>query len=228
MSILTSFAQLYDKTQNPAFANYTRNVGSFEVNEHDSSASTKHLLVELPGAEFVSFNHQLVKGMADCTTKRSSYLQDSDCDGIAFMSVGGNPGLVLCELKSKFSTQKIFEAFGQMTFSFLKMHAMLSLSEDYSIDDISLHFIAACQRFEDKEQEDDVYTRLDKVEKVDGGSFEGRFIRKLIEHHDLRVKFGDVAEIYQLPLNAELMSKELEMSLKVTENFGDSSLVYTY
>ena len=38
MSILTSFAQLYDKTQNPAFANYTRNVGSFEVNEHDGKA----------------------------------------------------------------------------------------------------------------------------------------------------------------------------------------------
>ena len=65
-------------------------------------------------------------------------------------------------------------------------------------------------------------------DKTQNPAFEGRFIRKLIEQHDLRVKFGDVAEIYQLPLNAELMSKELKMSLKVTANFGDSSLAYTY
>lgn len=228
MSIISSFGELYDKTLNPAFANYTTSNDAFVVNEHDPKASTTLLRVEQAGAAFATFNYMLVKGMGDITEKRSSYFENQDCDGVTFMSKQGHVGLIFSELKSKFSTQKLHDAFCQMTHSFLKMHAMLSLCKDYTFDDMSLHFIAACQCFEDKDQEVGIYNRLSKEEQVSKTTFASKFLRKLIEHHDVTVKFGEVTAVWNLPINQNLADKEITLSLQVTQNFGDSSLVYSF
>ncbi len=230
MSILSSFGELFDKTLEPAFANYTASSDAFEVNEHDTNpkVKTRHLRVEQTGAAFASFNYMLVKGMGDITEKRSSQFEDHDCDGITIKSYQGQDGLVFSELKSKFSTQKVYEAYQQMTHSFLKMHAMLSLCKDYTLEDVSLHFIAACQCFEDKDQEDGIYERLNKEEQLGKHTFAGKFLRRLIEQHELTVKFGEVASVWSLPLNKSLADKEIKLTLQVTQNYGDNSLVYTY
>lgn len=230
MSIISSFGELYDKTLNPAFANFTVTTDVFEVNEHDPNPDvmTRRLSVEKSGAKFASFNYMLVKGMGDITEKRSSLLKDHDCDGVAFMSNQGRDGLVFSELKSKFSTQKLYEAYCQMIYSFLKMHAMLSMCKDYKLDDMSLHFIAACQCFEDKNQKDGIYNRLSKEEQIGKATFVGKFLRRLIEQHDVTVRFGEVTKVWDIPLNQTLVDKEITLSLSVTQNFGDSSLVYTY
>lgn len=230
MSIISSFGELFDKTLNPAFANYTASSDAFEVEEHDPSpkVSTRHFRVEQTGAAFASFNYMLVKGMGDITMKRSSLFENLDCDGIAIKAYQGQDGLVFSELKSRLSTQKVYEAFQQMTHSFLKMHAMLSLCKDYTLDDVSLHFIAACQCFEDKDQEAGIYNRLSKEEQVSKHTFAGKFMRRLIEKHELIVKFGEVATVWNLPLNQTLEDKEIKLTLHVTRNYGDSSLVYTY
>ena len=110
--------------------------------------------------------------------------------------------------------------------SFLKMHAMLSLCNEYSLDDMSVRFIAACQCFEDKDQEDGIYNRLSKEEQIDKTTFVSKFIRRLIEQHDVTVKFGEVISVWDLPLNQNLANKDVTLSLQVTQNFGDSSLVY--
>ena len=227
MSIISSFGELFDTTLDPAFANYTASNDAFEVNEHDSNSrvSTRNLRVEQTGAAFASFNHMLVKGMSDITEKRSGLLEDYDCDGIAIKTCQGQDGLVFSELKSRFSTQKVYEAFQQMTYSFLKMHAMLSLCKDYTLDDVSLHFIVACQCFEDKDQEDGIYNRLSKEEQESKHTFVGKFLRRLIEKHELMVKFGEIATIWNLPLNQTLADKEIKLTLQVTQNYGDSGLV---
>ena len=82
MSIISSFGNLFDRTLNPAFANYTASNDVFEVDEHDTNPNikTRHLRVEQAGAAFVSFNYMLVKGMGDITEKRSSLFEDYDCD----------------------------------------------------------------------------------------------------------------------------------------------------
>ena len=230
MSIISSFGNLFDKTLNPAFANYTASSDAFEVDEHDPNpkVSTRHLRVEQVGASFASFNHMLVKGMGDITNKRSSLFEDHDCDGIALKTYQGHDGLVFSELKSKLSTQKVHDAFRQMTHSFLKMHAMLSLCQDYTLDDVSLHFIAACQCFEDKDQEDGIYERLIKEEQVGKHTFVGKYLRRLIEKHEFTVKFGEVAAVWNLPLSQTLADKEIKMTLQVTQNYGDRNLEYIY
>lgn len=229
MSIISSFGELYDKTLNPAFANYTETTDVFEVNEHDPNPNvmTRQLSVALNGAQFASFNYMLVKGMGDITEKRSNRFEDHDCDGVTFMLNQGHSGLIFSELKSKFSTQKLYEAYRQLTHSFLKMHAMLSLCKDYALDDMSVHFIAACQCFEDKDQEDGIYNRISKEEQIDKTTFVSKFLRKLIKQHDVKVKFGEVSAVWNLPLNQNLADKEITLSLQVSQNYGDSSLVYT-
>lgn len=230
MSIISSFGELYDRTLDPAFANYTVTSDAFEVDEHDTNpgVKTKHLLVQHTGADYVSFNHNLVKGMSEITTKRSGYLLDSDCDGVTFVSSPGQDGLIFSELKSTFSTQKLFEAFQQMTHSFLKMHSILSLCKDYAIDGVSLHFIAACQCFEDKNQEDGVYNQISKEEQLGGKTFAGKFLRKLIEHKNVTVKFSKIMAIYNLPLSQALANKDITLSLQMTKKYNDRNVVYTY
>lgn len=228
MSVISSFGELFDKTIDPAFANYTESTDAFEIYEHDSNPKviTRHLSVEHNGAKFASFNYMLLKGMGDITEKRSHWFEDHDCDGVTFMSNQGNNGLIFSELKSRFSTQKLYEAYRQLTHSFLKMHAMLSLCKDYALDDISVHLIAACQCFENKDQEIGVYNRLSKEEQISKTSFESKFLRKLIEQRDVKAKFGDLASVWNLPLSQKLVDKEITLSLQVSRNFGDSGLVY--
>lgn len=228
MSIIASFGELFDKTLNPAFTNFTETTDAFEVKEHDPNPDvmTRLLSVEHNGARFASFNYMLVKGMGDITEKRSSLFEDRDCDGVTFMLNQGDNGLIFSELKSRLTTQKLYEAYRQMTHSFLKMHAMLSLCNDYSLDDMSVRFITACQCFEDKDQEDGIYNRLSKEEQIDKTTFVSKFIRRLIEQHDVTVKFGEVISVWDLPLNQNLANKDVTLSLQVTQNFGDSSLVY--
>lgn len=228
MNVVASFGELFDKTLNPAFTNYGVSDDAFEVKEHDPKASTKLLRIVRAGASFTSFNYMLVMGMDDITEKRSSHLEDCDCDGVSFMTFQDRNGLIFAELKSKFSTQKLFEAYRQMTFSFLKMHAMLSLCKDYAFEDMSFHFVAACQCFEDKDQEDGIYNRLSKEEQTDKTTFVGRFMRRLIEQRDLTVKFGEIMAALKLPLNQKLADKIITLSLQVTPSYGDSSLVYAY
>ena len=226
MSLCNTFVELYDKAQRPEFAAYHTSYGYFEVKECDTGASVTRLRVTMPNAEFSSFNNHLVKGMKEITEIRSSRLLDSDCDGIAFVNYNGHDGLVLAELKSRFSTMHLKKAFGQLTHSFLKMHAMLSLCKDYSIDTISLHFIVACQCFSDNNQEDSVYNLLSKAENSDSASFEGKLLRKLLEQHHLEVPFGTLTSLWNMPLNSSLIEKPLTLSLQLTQHFGDSTLEY--
>ncbi len=231
MSICVSFQKLFDKATDPAFAGKLSSLDFFEVEEHsaDSSPVPMTLLrVEKKDASFTSFSNSLVKGMKDITVTRSSHLLDCDCDGIAFEleSDSVSEGIILAELKSRFCSQHLIKAYKQVVFSFLKMHAMLSICKDYSSDALAVHFIAACQCFENEEQEDTVYTFLSKAEKL-SDSFEGVFLRKLIEARSIKIKIGDVLNLWNIPVSDSLMNKEVTMTLQLTKSYGDKSTVFS-
>ena len=130
------------------------------------------------------------------------------------------------ELKSRFSTQKIKYAFTQITFSFLKLHAMLSLCQDYDIDNMPLHFVVACKCFEHKQQEDAVQNIVEKAKMADPSSFEAYFLSKLLKHGRIITTFGEIAIQYGLLLNSHLAGKKLTMSLQLTANYTDTSVTY--
>ena len=226
MSVGSSFLARYDKTSSPAFAAHNDTQNSFEVREYEQGATVTLLRVNLPGADFISFNHQLVKGMKDLTQTRSSSLLDSDCDGISFVEHQGKDGIVVAELKSRFNTQHIKKAYGQLVFSFAKLHAMLSLCTEYDIDDLMLHFVVSCKCFENINQEEGVMNTLMKAESVDCDCFEKKFLRKLIKHHRLVIKIGEIASIYGLTLNPVIANKEITLALQLTDTYASTSADY--
>lgn len=230
MSVSVSFLELFDKTTNSSFCGISYGTDSFEVNEYDPNPSDvplTHLQVNQEGAYFTSFTHSLIKGMKCITETRSNHLLDSDCDGIAFVDHEAHEGLIFAELKSRFNVSRIVKAYKQMVFSFLKMHAMLCLCKDYFIDKISLQLIAACQCFENTDQEDSVYDRISKAELLSDLSFEGVLLRRLIEQRYVSIKLGEITDIWNLPLCDALTQKELILTLHMTENYGDESTVYS-
>ncbi len=227
MSAASAFLKVYDKVGNRAFADCHQSLGSYEVNEHEYNATMTKLNVTMPQAEFIAFDHRLVKNMKDFTEHRTTLIQDTDCDGLAFIMYNGQEGIVATELKSRFSTQKIKYAFTQITFSFLKLHAMLSLCQDYDIDSMLLHFVVACKCFEHKMQEDKVLNYVEKAKMADPSSFEAYFLRNLLKHGRITTTLGEIACQYGLSLNSHLADKELTMSLQLTMNYADTSVTYT-
>lgn len=131
MALNNTFTTMFDKAISNGHAHEYKN--KWVVVEHENNATMNHLEVNATG-DFLGFDHDLVKGVKDTTTRMSSKLDDKDCDGIAFLNDNSEQEhLVFAELKSNFDIQKITGAFHQITMSFVKMHAWLSLCKDYSL-----------------------------------------------------------------------------------------------
>ena len=171
MALSNTFIAIFDKAISNGHARECEN--KWVVVENGKDATLTHLEVNALG-DFLGFDHDLVKGVKDTTTKMSSNLEDKDCDGIAFLNDNSKQEhLVFAELKSNFDVQKITGAFHQITMSFIKMHAWLSLCKDYNLDKIKVHFITACKCCKDRDQEDNVRLRKGSlhVSTVDRESF---------------------------------------------------------
>ena len=83
MALSNTFTTIFDKAINNGDAHEYEN--KWVVIEHGKDATMTHLEVNATG-DFLGFNHDLVKGVKDTTTKMSSKLDDKDCDGIAFLN----------------------------------------------------------------------------------------------------------------------------------------------
>lgn len=175
MSLSNTFTTIFDKAINNGHAHEYDN--KWVVEEHGQSATMTHLEVTADG-KFLGFDQSLVKGVKDTTSKMSSKLDDKDCDGIAFLNDNSKKEhLVFAELKSGFDVQRITGAFHQITMSFIKMHAWLSLCKDYNLSEIKVHFITACKCCKDKNQEDSVRLRISQAQQLGKDTFETKFLK---------------------------------------------------
>ena len=109
MLLSDSFRQMFDKAFKLASTGKSQNI--WEVMEHQPSATMNLLEVNANGT-FRGFNHKLVEHVKDITTRKSSKLEDKDCDGVAFLLDDVNDDakqehLVFVELKSNFDIIKI-------------------------------------------------------------------------------------------------------------------------
>lgn len=164
MSLSNTFTTIFDKAISNGHAREYDN--KWIVEELGEGATMTHLEVTADG-KFLGFDQSLVKGVKDTTSKMSSKLDDKDCDGIAFLNDNSKKEhLVFAELKSGFDVQRITSAFHQITMSFIKMHAWLSLCKDYNLSEIKVHFITACKCCKDKNQEDSVRLRISQAQQL--------------------------------------------------------------
>lgn len=220
MLLSDSFMKMFNKADNLASTGESQNI--WTVMEHEASATMKQLEVNANGT-FWGFNHELVKNVKDITTRMSSKLEDKDCDGVAFLLDNAQQEhLVFVELKSNFDISKIAGAFHQITMSFIKMHAWLSLCKDYDIDQLKVHFITACKCYKDKNQEDSVMLRISQAQELEEETFETKFLIPLLEKQNLKVELSSFDDIQELPFHDSICDKEITMYLHLTALHSDS------
>ncbi len=225
MALSDIFTTLFDKAKNKGNAHEYKN--KWVVVEDGNDATMTHLEVNATG-DFLGFNHDLVKGVKDITTEMSSKLDDKDCDGIAFLNDNSKQEhIVFAELKSNFDVQKITGAFHQITMSFIKMHAWLSLCKGYNLDKIKVHFIAACRCCKDEDQEDNVRLRISQAQQLGTETFEAKFLKPLLDKNNIKVKLSSLGDIQKLPFHDCIREKEVCMYLQLTKNPLDSQTSVT-
>lgn len=225
MSLSNTFTTIFDKAINNGHAQEYNN--KWIVDEHEQNATMTHLEVIADG-KFLGFDQNLVKGVKDTTTKMSSKLEDKDCDDIAFFNDNSKKEhLVFAELKSSFDVGRIAGAFRQITMSFIKMHAWLSLCKDYNLSEIQVHFITACKCCKDNNQEDSVRLRISQAQQLGKNTFETKFLKPLLDNHNIKVKLSSFGDIKKLPFHDCISEKEVNMYLQLTANFQDSQTSIT-
>lgn len=225
MTLSDTFIQIFDKSKTRGHA--VECTDSWMVTEHDAKATMNSLKVNAKG-QFLAFDHDLVKSMPDISTKLSSYLEDKDCDGIAFLRDNhGQEHLVFTELKSNFDTYKITEAFHQIIMSFLKMHSFLSLCKNYNLSDIIVHFIVACKCCKDKNQATNVLLRVSQAQQLSNKTFESKFLKPLLDNHCINVNMSSYGDIQRLPFHDSICGKNVNMYLQLTQNPEDNQTSLT-
>lgn len=102
------------------------------------------------------------------------------------------------------------------------MHAWLSLCKDYNLSEIKVHFITACKCCKDKNQEDSVRLRISQAQQLGKDTFETKFLKPLLDNHNIKVKLSSFGDIQKLPFHDCISEKEVNMFLQLTENFPES------
>lgn len=216
---------------NSAFQNffdcqdYTRTNNQWEIVENSNTATVKHLRIYQNDSCFFTYTDNLFKGMS-VFSKRSSYLVDSDCDGFAYVykDNSNKEQLLFADLKSRFSIQKIKEAYKQMIYSFLKLFAMQSICNGYSIDDQEIEMIVACKCFENQVQEEFVNNEILKGQQIDD-KFLG-LLYKLINNQHAIIKLNDFPPFKDIPLNESIKNKEIKITLVLTNSYNEDTVTY--
>lgn len=220
MALSDSFTQVFDKSK--AKGHICHSNGIWVVAEHEPKATMNRLEVCADG-DFVGFDHDLVKGVADLSAGMSSKLEDKDCDGIAFLTDKvSKEHLIFAELKSNFDVQKIAGAFHQIIMSFIKMHAWLSLCKGYDLKNLTVHFITACRCCKSKDQEDNIMLRISEAQQLGKNNFETKFLKPLMKNHRISVQMSLFGDIRRLPFHESLSDKEVTMYLQLTDTPNDS------
>lgn len=225
--LIDDFLKLYDKMLPKTVYN------SWSVNEKNNSASLTELIIVAEKATFKGFDQNLTKDMFCITEKRSSFLQNFECDGFAFFLRDDEKRLIFVELKSTYDTKDIRKAFSQLTASLFKMIMMLSLCSDFSLT-IPIHFIIACQCFKDEMQKAKVLEFMDKQEQLSKKNILIRLLNDIViksktestimaKLSDFSFKADEAFKIEKAPIASKIKEINLHLTLKMTERFGNSS-----
>lgn len=238
MPFINSFKSLYDLRVNKA--QIVNSIGMLKVSEHDSKASLKFLQINKPGVVLNGFNCSLLKGMPDITEKSSSFFRDLDCDGTVVYQSGNCNTFLFVELKSKFDTAKLYHALNQVLCSFFKFLRMSSICEGFDLDGLNVHFIIACQDFQDAVEKHSATQQVSQLSQlyatnplydllqrvvIDSGKETTRVYD--LEKFFLKTAQNSDQKIADIPINTLLKNKKIKLTLKRTANYGDSSASIT-
>ena len=168
--------------------------------------------------------------MPDLTCKRSTRFENKDCDGVAFVNSTTNEGLLFVELKSKYDTSQISKAIRQMCFSFLKLHAMLSLCSKYALDKMEITFCVATKCAANESEDSKVRQFISQATQLEEQKDFGKFLQNLFSKGRNNVSFDNLFKYLciSLPLHDVIRNKNIKVHLVTSSTPNDTKAVFNY
>jgi hypothetical protein len=224
MQIIDSIHSIFDKKYNSC----KRCHCDWIITENSEDATFNKLIVHKEGVDFTVLLNDFYKGLSAITHDRSSFLCDSDCDGIALIEEKDHSILFFVDLKSSFKESNIRKAFEQDFFSFLKIHMMLSLCEDYQLDRTKLVFYAACPPCKTQSEEDSIKDNLLMSKTINDVRFiDNCFLSFFYGANGFKCKIGDLPIIKNIILRHDILSTNIVFRIHTPKNITDNeSTIY--
>lgn len=224
MGTIESFGHNYNK-KSPAVS-----CDSWEAKESQDGAHFKRLVFRKSGCVFFTLDSHFIEPEKFVHQTVGDNLRDKNCDAACIWNEsegdsGENEVLMMVELKSKFSSSEIRDAFMQTIYSYLRMHMAMSLCDGYDCKAQTLRLCVGCQRYDT-----DSYTKvIEKISKLKEAKIEGFntvVLYKLLQGHTVAVRFGRLLEFYriELKLPRHLLDKDVQMNLYLTKDVSDETL----
>lgn len=229
MKTSEAFCLFFDNVASKDFG-YHQAHGHWNVCENDKLATLKDLHIIGYAIDFVGFNENLTRSMPDLTCKRSTKFKDKECDGVAFVCSATNEGLLFVELKSKYGTSQVSDAIKQMCFSFLKMHAMLSLCRGYTLDEMEITFCVATKCAADASENAKVLLFINQALQVKKQNAYGKFLQNLFSKGYDNVSFNNLFKYLciNLPLHDAIKNKKIKVHLVTSSASNNTTAVFNY
>lgn len=198
------------------------------VTEKSHNATFNCLELVCRGGIFYEIENDFYHGIIHTTTDRSTHLKDFDCDGVSIIKIAGKKHYIFTELKSNFDTNKVKEAYLQDLHTLLKLHTMLSLCEEYDLQNCIIDLMVACKTFKDQAQEDGVMDVINQKTALNEDSFEKDFLNDLLHGNGPKIcELGDLKSIKELPFHSDIKQAKVRMHLILSDRYEDSSKIYT-
>lgn len=219
MQIINSIQSIYDKKSSSCYSCHC----DWTITEDSQNATFNKLTIHKEGVDFTVIDNAFYKGLNAITHERSSFLCDSDCDGIALVEGKDHNQFIFVDLKSSFSESSIRKAFHQDFFSFLKIHVMLSLCEDYHLDKTQLFFYAACPPCKTKSEEDSIKDSLLMGKTINNVRFIDKCLLSYFYSTDgFMCKIEDLPIVNDKKLRQDILSTDIVFRIHTPKSTTDN------
>lgn len=217
MNVFDSFQKIFNKCPIAVLDD------QWSVQETDSCALFRTLTIQNTGKAFFVFEKGSYANMSCISSKRSSFLEDKDCDGVALTEIGGKKILILSELKSSLDSLDVLKAYKQIVFTYLKLYMMLSLCQDFDIDNWSVVGIIACHPPKGEDQKTKLQLEYLNIEESASRPDVKCLVRLLFENK-IETSLSNIPFTQNLPLNDQLQRGKFNICLKTADTISSSEL----
>ena len=225
MKLADSFLQIFDKAKGCISADTSSSV--WVVTETERKAGIKRLNVDMNKAEYIAFDDKLCREKLHLPVNISTHFKDSNCDGIALIRKGDENLMFFCDLKAAVDTKDIKKGFAQNLFSFIKLHMLLSLCNNYNLTEFNIDFIVVCKYFENSAKKADIFSRVQSGQIADKDVFINAILYPLLKNGEICVKLGDFPQIESLDINPCIKNKKVKLRLLMSSNYADDYVNYS-
>jgi hypothetical protein len=193
------------------------------VSESDDGAKLKEAVLRRPNVTFFMANEKAIRTMPELIGGLEPLGAKKACDGAIIVHDGESEKMYLIDLKSRLNTKKILDAFIQDVCSLFRLNMILPLCNGYDFKVLPIEMIVACLCFENQDQKDGVYTKLDK--EIKQGNELCKLLYRLMEGGSVDIPLSKIPQVAGIKgLASSYLDKSVVLSLRLTKNYTDNSI----